>query len=80
MQLLITVVVLFTTIFLLLNSLVLIPKANQLFDTFKAKKEQEAKFNIKASEYGQGFGDWFIYVNEEKDGLYKDVVLFQKPF
>ncbi len=69
---------LFSTIFLLLNSLVLIPKANQLFDTFKAKKEQEAKFNIKASEYGQGFGDWLIYVNEEKDGLYKDVVLFQK--
>ena len=69
---------LISTIFLLLNSLVLIPKANQLFETFKAKKEQEAKFNIKASEYGQGFGDWLIYVNEEKDGLYKNVVLFKK--
>ena len=69
---------LFSTIFLLINSLVLIPKANHLYETFKAKKEQEAKFNIKASEYGQQFGKWLIYVNEEKDGLYKDVVLFQQ--
>ncbi|MEA3552862.1 MAG: LptF/LptG family permease [Campylobacterota bacterium] len=69
---------LFSTIFLLINSLVLIPKANHLYDNFKAKKEQEAKFNIKASEYGQAFGDWLIYVNEKKDGLYKDVVLFQQ--
>jgi len=69
---------LFSTIFLLINSLVLIPKANHLYETFKAKKEQEAKFNIKASEYGQQFGKWLIYVNEEKNGLYKDVVLFQQ--
>ena len=68
----------FSTIFLLLNSLILIPKANHLYDTFKAKKEQEAKFNIRASEYGQQFGKWLIYVNEEKDRLYKDVVLFQQ--
>ena len=69
---------LFSTLFLLINSLVLIPKAKNLYETFKAKKTQEAKFNIKASEYGQAFGDWLIYVNEEKNGVYKDVVLFQQ--
>ncbi len=68
----------FTTLFLLVNSLILIPKADQLSDSFKIKKKQDAKFNIKASEYGQEFGKWLIYVNDEKDGLYKDIVLFQK--
>ncbi|MEA3497906.1 MAG: LptF/LptG family permease [Campylobacterota bacterium] len=68
---------LFSTIFLLLNSLVLIPKANHLYNTFKTKKTQEAEFNIKASEYGQAFGKWLIYVEDEKDGKYKDIVLFQ---
>ena len=68
---------LFTTLFLLLNSLVLIPKANHLYNNFKAQKTQEAKFNIKASEYGQAFGKWLIYVEEEKDGNFKDIVLFQ---
>jgi len=46
--------------------------------TFLKDKKTEASFNIKASEYGQEFGRWLIYVDEEKNGLYKDIVLFQQ--
>ena len=66
------------TIFLVINSLALIPKADYLYNTFKEQKKQEAQFNIRASEYGQEFGKWLLYVNEEKDGLYKDIVLYQQ--
>jgi len=70
-------ILLISTVLLLINSLILIPKANHLYDAFKAKKKQEAQFNIKASEYGQSFGNWLIYVDKEKDRLYEDIVLFQ---
>ena len=71
-------VLMVSTVFLLINSLVMVPKSDNLYDSFKMTKKQEAQFNIKASEYGQAFGDWLIYVNEEKKGLYKDIVLFKQ--
>jgi lipopolysaccharide export system permease protein len=70
--------VLLSSILLLLLSLVLIPKASYMKDTFIQNKKSEAQFNIKASEYGQAFGKWFIYVNEENKGKFKDIVLFQQ--
>jgi lipopolysaccharide export system permease protein len=63
---------------LLILSLVLIPKADYMKSTFLENKKTEAQFNIKASEYGQAFGKWLIYVNEEEKGKYKDIVLFQQ--
>ena len=46
---------------------------------FIEKKKNEVQFNIRPSEYGQAFGDWLVYVNgEDKKGIYKDIVLFQK--
>lgn len=69
---------LFSTFLTLIIALVLIPKANFLKEAFIANKEKEAQFNIQASEYGQQFGKWMIYVSEEKNGFYKDMVLYQK--
>lgn len=69
---------LLSTILLLLVSLALIPKAEYMKDTFLQNKKTETQFNIKASEYGQAFGKWLIYVEEEKKGTYKDIVLFQQ--
>ena len=69
---------LLSTILILVISLALIPKAEYMKKTFLKDKKTEAQFNIKASEYGQQFGKWLIYVNEEKNGLYKDIVLFQQ--
>lgn len=68
---------LLSTILLLLISLALIPKAEYMRDTFLENKKTEAQFNIKASEYGQAFGKWLIYVDKEKNGKYNDIVLFQ---
>jgi lipopolysaccharide export system permease protein len=70
--------ILLSTILLLLLSLVLIPKASYMKDTFLDNKKTEAQFNIKASEYGQAFGKWLIYVNKEDKGKYEDIVLFQQ--
>jgi len=70
--------ILLSTILLLLISLALIPKADYMKNTFLQNKKTEAQFNIKASEYGQAFGKWLIYVNEESKGVYKDIVLFQQ--
>lgn len=69
---------LLSSLLLLLLSLALIPKADYMKKTFLENKKTEAQFNIKASEYGQAFGKWFIYVNEEEKGIYKDLVLFQQ--
>ena len=70
--------ILLSAILLLLLSLVLMPKADYMKETFLQNKKTEAQFNIKASEYGQAFGKWLIYVNEEDKGNYEDIVLFQQ--
>ncbi|MEA2017323.1 MAG: LptF/LptG family permease [Campylobacterota bacterium] len=67
-----------SSILTLIISLALIPKADYMKKSFLKDKKTEASFNIKASEYGQEFGKWLIYVNEEKNGLYKDIVLFNQ--
>jgi lipopolysaccharide export system permease protein len=55
-------------------------KARFYFKQFKNKKKSETKFNIKASQYGQSFGDWLIYIDaiDDKDeNKYKNMKLFQ---
>jgi len=68
----------FSTLLTLTITLILIPKANYLKESFISNKEKQAQFNIKASEYGQEFGKWMIYVSQEKNGFYKDMVLYKK--
>lgn len=55
----------------------LIPKSKYLNETFMEKKKKEANFNIKASEFGQKFGDWLIYIDSKEGKRYDDVKLFQ---
>lgn len=69
---------LLSTIVLLLLSLALVPKADYMRAAFLKHKQTEAQFNIKASEYGQAFDKWLLYVSDEKDGQYSDIVLFQQ--
>lgn len=67
---------LLVSIFLLIISVGIIPKAHHLTQKFSNLKKQEAKFNIKDSEFGQKFGDWLVYI-ESKDGNdFIDVKLF----
>ncbi len=70
-------ITLFLSLSLLVISIGLIPKAKYLNERFLEQKKKEANFNIKASEFGQKFGDWLIYINDKDDKKYNEVKLFQ---
>lgn len=70
-------ITLFLSVALLVISIGLIPKAKFLTSQLLDAKKKEANFNIKASEFGQKFGDWLIYISEKNDKTYTDVKLFQ---
>ena len=65
------------SILLILISFILMPKADYSKDIFINKKKQEARFNIKPSEYGQKFGPWYIYVADKKKNTYFNIILYQ---
>ena len=67
----------FLSLALIVVSIGLIPKAKYLNATFLEQKKKEANFNIKASEFGQKFGDWLIYISDKEDKTYSDVKLFK---
>lgn len=62
---------------LLVVSVGLIPKTKYLTKQFLDVKKKEANFNIKASEFGQKFGDWLIYIESKEDKVYSEVKLFK---
>jgi lipopolysaccharide export system permease protein len=62
---------------LFLLSFILIPKSDYIENSFINKKKQEARFNIKPSEYGQKFGPWYMYVQSKKNDDYKNIILYQ---
>lgn len=62
---------------LLVVSVGLIPKTKFLTKQFLDIKKKEANFNIKASEFGQKFGDWLIYIQEKDEKLYSQIKLFK---
>ncbi len=67
------------TLLLLAVSLLLIPQTKQMYSAFKNHKVANAKLNIKPSELGQKFGNFFVYVaSEDKNGIFEDVVVFKK--
>ena len=64
---------------LALNFLVLFPHTDVISTNFLLHKKSEAKFNLSASEFGNSFGDWLLYLgNENLDGSFGDVFLFNK--
>ncbi len=67
------------SLLLVINIIVLIPTAKQLNANFLDYKRAEAKFNIKATEFGQKFSDWLVYIDssDEKDS-YSGVVMYQE--
>ena len=69
----------YLTIILLLDFLVLFPHSKILSSNFISYKKSEANFNLSASEFGNSFGDWLLYLGEEnKDGSFAKVFLFNK--
>lgn len=62
---------------LLVVSVGLIPKTKFLTKQFLDIKKKEANFNIKASEFGQKFGEWLIYIQSKEDKVYNEIKLFK---
>lgn len=73
---------LFLSIFLLFTSMVMIPHTKQMYKEFVKYKQQEAVLNIKATEFGQEFGNWSIFIEKVNDRyrekIYENVALFYK--
>jgi len=67
------------TFVLLFNFLVINPHTTVLSKNFISYKKSEAKFNLSASEFGNSFGDWLLYLGKKnKDGTFEKVFLFNK--
>ena len=62
---------------LVIVSVGLIPKTKFLTKQFLDEKKKEANFNVKASEFGQKFGEWLIYISDKNDKQYEEVKLFK---
>jgi len=59
--------------------LVVAPHTTILSKNFLSYKKSEAKFNLAASEFGNSFGNWLLYIGEKnKDGTFSKVFLFNK--
>jgi lipopolysaccharide export system permease protein len=64
---------------LIFDFFILFPHATVLSSNFLSYKKSEAKFNLSASEFGNSFGDWLLYLGKENgDGTYSNVFLFNK--
>jgi lipopolysaccharide export system permease protein len=70
-------ILLLFTMLILIVSIGLIPKTRYLAKSFIQQKKVEAKFNIKASEFGQSFGEWLIYIEKDNNNLYEKVKLYK---
>jgi len=67
------------TLLLSFDFFILFPHATVLSSNFVSYKKSEAKFNLAASEFGNSFGDWLLYLGGKKDdGTYFKVFLFNK--
>ena len=67
------------TIVLAFDFFIIFPHSTILSGNFISYKKSEAKFNLAASEFGNSFGDWLLYLGGKKDdGTYYKVFLFNK--
>jgi len=72
-------ITLLLSITLIIISEILIPKAHYLNKKFISLKQNQAQLNIKASQFGQEFGSWLIFIEEEdKDKLLHNIILLNK--
>ena len=59
-------------------SFLAMPIRKQLYKDFKNAKKSEAKLNIVAGKLGQKFGNYYIYVKENKHGLFQNIVIYNR--
>jgi lipopolysaccharide export system permease protein len=66
------------SILLAVISFLAMPLSKQLYKEFKTSKQAEAKLNIVAGKLGQKFGNYYIYVKKNKDGIFHDIVIYNR--
>jgi len=70
---------LFLSFLMLTNYLIIAPYTEVLSDNFIEQKKTNAHLNLSASEFGNKFGEWLVFIEENNpDGSYKNMVLFKK--
>jgi lipopolysaccharide export system permease protein len=52
------------------------PQTNQMFNAFRDSKKAEMTFNVVPEEFGQKFGNYYIYVTDELNGKFKNTVIY----
>ncbi|QQF51557.1 LptF/LptG family permease [Campylobacter fetus] len=71
---------LIVSVVMLINSLVIMPIAQNLNDNFIEYKKTKLSLNIKPSEFGQKFGNWMVFIekqNDNNDSLkYENIVMY----
>jgi lipopolysaccharide export system permease protein len=53
------------------------PLSKELQSNFIDYKKAQARFNIEATEFGQKFSDWFVFINDSDKDYYKEIVMYQ---
>lgn len=66
------------SLILLLNALVFIPISKQLNKNFVDYKKTQASFNIKASEFGQKISNWFLFLEQDKNANFNNIIMYEK--
>lgn len=65
---------------LIFISYILIPMSEELNENFIEYKKSNINLNIKATEFGQKFGNWFVFVqskdSQNNEKIYKDIVMY----
>ena len=59
-------------------SFLAMPLSKQLYKEFTSSKKSEAKLNIVAGKLGQKFGDYYIYVKENKNDKLQNIVIYNR--
>lgn len=70
----------FLSLALLFLSLVLIPQAKQLYKGFIVYKKFQAKIDLKPSEFGHRFGNWYLFIEKKGPNGYENVALYNQKF
>ncbi|WP_297574017.1 LptF/LptG family permease [uncultured Campylobacter sp.] len=66
----------FISLFLLFCGMIIVPIAQNLKENFFDYKKTKAVINIKTGEFGQKFANWLVYIESEKDDIYKDIFMY----
>ncbi len=64
------------SVLMLVISLYIMPQNKAKFNQLKTSKMTESKLSITPDRLGQKFGDYIVFVDDKKEDIYKNIVLF----